>query len=300
METTTFALGSGRVVGVTEFGNPEAEQVVVLAHPAPGSSLFDPDPVATSGRIVRVIAVDRPGYGLSEPLPEGEPFTIAQAADDVAEVLRSRGVERFGAAGWSAGGRIALALAAMHPGLVDRVAIAGTPAPDGEVPWIPDDLRGGLEALATMAPADALMALTGQFDALVGAKPTGRDLVGFLIPPGADEAMLPAAEDRLVVMLDNAVRQSNAGMAADILSYTVLDQGFDLAEVQAKALLIYGAKDAIGGRHATWYQRALPDARVEMDPNAGHLVVVPHWDRMLSHLAPGSKPRGSKPHRCVY
>jgi hypothetical protein len=58
-----------------------------------------------------------------------------------------------------------------------------------------------------------------------------------------------------------------------------------------KTLLVYGAKDAIGSRHANWFQQALPDARVEMDPNAGHLVIVPRWDRMLSHLAPGSKPR---------
>jgi hypothetical protein len=33
-------------------------------------------------------------------------------------------------------------------------------------------------------------------------------------------------------------------------------------------------------------QRRLPDARLEMAPGAGHLVVIPRWVRLLSHLAP--------------
>lgn len=292
METAAFTLRSGRVVGVTEFGNPEAEQVVVLAHPAPGSSRFDPDPDATVGRIVRVIAVDRPGYGLSEPMPGGEPFTASSAASDIAEVLEARGVERVGAAGWSAGGRVALALAALRPDLVDRVAISGTPAPDAEIPWMEQGIRASIAELAGMTPGQALDALIGQFDTMVGARPSGRDLLPFLAHPGPDDEVLKGAEGRLRGMLDSASRQGNLGMAADTLSHTMLDQGFELGAVAAKTLLLYGTKDVIGSRHARWYLKALANARVEMDPNAGHLVVVPRWDRILSHLAPGSKPRG--------
>jgi pimeloyl-ACP methyl ester carboxylesterase len=94
-------------------------------------------------------------------------------------------------------------------------------------------------------------------------------------------------------MLRDALAQGTRGLAADILSYTARPWGFDLGAVSAKTLIVNGQADAIAGNaHATWYQRAIPDARVEMFPQRGHLVVVPAWDRVLSHLAPGTKLAG--------
>ena len=61
---------------------------------------------------------------------------MATAADDLAGVLDCLPVERVGVVGWSAGGRVALALAARRPDLVDRVVVLATPAPDEEVPRI--------------------------------------------------------------------------------------------------------------------------------------------------------------------
>ena len=52
---------------------------------------------------------------------------------------------------------------------------------------------------------------------------------------------------------------------------------------------MFGAADpAVGAAHARWWKDALPDARIEMAPGAGHLVLLPLWGRVLSHLAPGS------------
>ena len=82
------------------------------------------------------------------------------------------------------------------------------------------------------------------------------------------------------------------GLAADILSYTARPWGFDLSDVKAKALVIAGQADSVAGHaHAAWYQRGLPDARLEMVPGAGHLVVVPAWARVLSFLEPGALKR---------
>jgi pimeloyl-ACP methyl ester carboxylesterase len=52
-------------------------------------------------------------------------------------------------------------------------------------------------------------------------------------------------------------------------------------------LVINGQGDALASNaHAGWYRDALPDARVEMVPGVGHLVLVPQWERILSWVAP--------------
>ncbi|MDQ1583776.1 MAG: hypothetical protein QOF36_1830 [Microbacteriaceae bacterium] len=308
MANIQYELSSGRKLGITGMGNPKASRVIVFCHAAPGSSVFDPDPVTSASRDVHILAFDRPGYGSSDPLPPGRWPTIAQSADDIAEYLyharitaQNLGgdVPAVGAVGWSAGGRVALALAARHPGLVDRVAVLATPAPDDEVQWIDPQTAAVTAHLGTLTPDDAIEQLTGMLVSRMGATmpsrgddpeaPVSLELLG---ETEADAAALayPGARDRLAQMLRDAFRQGARGLAADILSYTVRDWGFDLDDVQAKTLLLYGDADAIAGHaHAAWYHGQLADSRIEMAPGAGHLLVIPLWGRVLAHLAPGAK-----------
>jgi pimeloyl-ACP methyl ester carboxylesterase len=305
MANLTYTLRSGRRVGITTLGDADADRIVVFCHAAPGSSVFDPDPDASATRDVHIVALDRPGYGSSDPWPHGTWPSITQAADDIAEYLRSvvlaersLGVERprtVGIAGWSAGGRVALAFAARHPELTDRVAIIATPAPNEAVPWIPPELQAESERLGTLPPAEAIQQLGAQLqpqaDAVLAAEPAG-ELAEAVGASAVDRAVLdgPGVRDRIGRMLRDAFRQGTVGAAADILSYTARPWGFDPHDVRAKTLIVGGQGDALAGNaHAAWYQRAVPDARMEMVPGAGHLVIVPAWRRVLSHLAPGAK-----------
>jgi pimeloyl-ACP methyl ester carboxylesterase len=279
-------------VGVRHLFAGSTGRTVVLCHSAPGSGAFDPDPDATLKRGVTLLAVDRPGYGASEAMPDGEWATVAQAADDLAEVLAKVVSGPVGVAGWSAGGRVAMALAARHPELVERLAVIATPAPNAEVPWIPDEIQQGLDALADL-PADVVhQAIGGQFEAMIPddfASDSAPGLVGASLAD-ADALALPGARERLAEMLRVSFAQGVTGLASDIAGYSLQPWGFDPADVAAKTLLVYGSADPVAAnRHAAWWQRALPDARVEMTPGAGHLLILQRWERVLSHLAPGSK-----------
>lgn len=296
-----MVLGSGRRVAVHRTtrraawlaaeGIPSGaeERTVVLCHSSPGAGNFDPDPVQTQTRNVTLLSVDRPGYGGSDPVAAGQWSTVASAADDLAAVLDSLQVERVGLAGWSAGGRVALALAARRPDRVDRVVVVGTPAPDDEVPWIAPEQREELERLRALTPEEVHAALGDRLGSLVPADPFSADALWLLAAGPTDEAALRAAgaRTRLGEMLDAAFVQGARGLAADIAGYSLHPWGFEPEAVQAKTLLLYGSRDPIAGpRHGRWWQSRLPDARLEIASGAGHLLVIPTWSRALSHLAP--------------
>jgi pimeloyl-ACP methyl ester carboxylesterase len=290
---SNFALRGGRTVAVHELATPDdrdgTSRTIVFFHAAPGAGNFDPDPAETAARNVRLIALDRAGYGGSEPVASGEWASVDRAVEDAAEVLRDRGIDRVSTVGWSAGGREALAMAARYPDLVERVAVIATPAPDEQVPWVPPEQRAGLEALRG-TPVDAVhAALVEQMGAMVPPDPSDPSAVGVVGGGPADEPALSrdGARQRVSAMLAEAFAQGAVGMAADVAGYALRPWGFEPGDVRQKALLIYGAQDRLAGaRHGRWWQERLPNARLEMVPDGGHLVVIPMWKRVLSFLAP--------------
>jgi pimeloyl-ACP methyl ester carboxylesterase len=284
-----FVLQSGRRTAVHGTTGGTEERVIVLCHSAPGAGTFDPDPVETRTRNVRLLSVDRPGYGGSSPIAAGEWATVASAADDLAAVLDSLPVERVGVAGWSAGGRIALALAARRPDLVDRVAVLATPAPDAAVPWIALGQRIALERLRGRTAQEAHAELEKRLGSVVPADPFSPEALWLLGAGTADEAALRAdgVPARLGEMLRAAFVQGARGLAADIAGYCLQPWGFEPEAVEAETLLLYGSRDPLADpRHGRWWQSRLPNARLEVVSGAGHLVVVPTWGRVLSHLVP--------------
>ncbi|TPG22419.1 alpha/beta fold hydrolase [Sphingomonas koreensis] len=98
-----------------------------------------------------VLLYDCRGHGASSRI--GAPFTGAQFADDLADLLDAVGWRDAVIAGASMGGCVAIAFAARHPdrtralGLVDTTAWYGSSAPEKWEERAQKALSGGLEAL---------------------------------------------------------------------------------------------------------------------------------------------------------
>jgi pimeloyl-ACP methyl ester carboxylesterase len=120
--TRILVLPGGRRIGCAEYGNSEGLPVLAL-HGTPGSRLmFALSDGAARDRGLRLIAPERPGYGLSD---YQHYQSLAQSAEDVAAVADSYGLDRFAIIGVSGGGPYAVAVAAAMPDRVSLLALVG-------------------------------------------------------------------------------------------------------------------------------------------------------------------------------
>lgn len=84
--------------------------------------------VPALSRKARVARLDLRGYGESPAMPADHPWRFDALVEDVVRVIAALGVPRVHLVGGKIGGTIALAVAARHPQLVDRLAVLGAPA----------------------------------------------------------------------------------------------------------------------------------------------------------------------------
>ena len=120
-----IALKDGRRIAYCEWGDRDG-MPIILCHGAPGSRVFAPDSDTTAQAGVRLITVDRPGYGRSDPKPGRQ---ILDWPADVEQLAAALGVDEFDVAGHSSGGPYALACASRFPERVKRVALVSCIAP---------------------------------------------------------------------------------------------------------------------------------------------------------------------------
>jgi pimeloyl-ACP methyl ester carboxylesterase len=118
VEDQTIGLAGGRTVGFADYGIPDA-RAVLWCHGGPGSRLEPACLRREAGEAgLRIIGIDRPGYGLSAPQPGR---TIAGWVPEALAVAGHLGIGQFAAVGTSTGGAFALALAALAPQRVPGV-----------------------------------------------------------------------------------------------------------------------------------------------------------------------------------
>jgi pimeloyl-ACP methyl ester carboxylesterase len=276
----------GRRVAYEQFGDPDGVPVL-FCHGWMASRLArHPDDELTASLGIRLVTFDRAGIGRSDPDPAK---SLLSAAGDLAAVADELALDRFALLGHSGGGPYALACAHASPDRVAAVAICSGFAPFDR----PDAYAGmtsrmrGYVRLLRAAPWLSAPLLRGV------PRGYGRDpdrafakQFGDLCP--ADEAALaePATRESVLASTVEALAGGHTGVAQESRLLFTRPWGFDPRQVRNHVELHYGSADTLVPLEMGRYlEQVIPDSRLTIHPDEGHMLHITHWAEILAALA---------------
>jgi 3-oxoadipate enol-lactonase len=201
----------------------------------------------------RVLLIDNRGVGESD-FPRG-PYTVEELAADAVAVLDAAGIARAHVLGVSLGGYIAQEIALSHPSRVDRLVLCSTsPAGPNQHPMP----AAGVEAFGRFPTMEREAGLRLMVENSLGARAVRER------PELVDEVY--AYRLACAPPLDAWRAQLDAALAFD--SYD------RLPEISVPVLVLHGTADTvIDSRNGELLAERIPDARLHLVPDRGHLLV---------------------------
>jgi len=281
----TLRLEDGRLLGYAVYGDPEGWPIFYF-HGFPGSRLEAQLADRVAARMgIRLIALDRPGFGLSDFKPRR---TIFEWPDDVVKIADALGINRFATIGVSGGGPYAAACALKIPQRLTAVAIVcglgPLDTPNGTDRMIRTNHL--IFFLGRRLPWLAKISLW-RIAYQVRRNPEGTLRRMIVALPDPDKAVLARPEVK-TAMKDNVVeafRGGSRGAACELLLYT-RPWGFLLEDIATRVNLWHGEQDVSVPPTMGQYQaRTIPNCRAIFYPGEGHFsLVINHMEEVLSGL----------------
>jgi pimeloyl-ACP methyl ester carboxylesterase len=275
-------LRDGRALAYAEWG-PADGRPVIHFHGVPDGRFSWGGGSACRDRGVRLIAVDRPGVGGSEPKPGRSVADWPADVEDLAERLE---LDRFAVSGWSAGGAYALACAHALQPRIDAVALVGGA---GRL-----DLPGFVEQMSTASAwrlaARVPSAMTLAYSGLARLALRSPGIVQKILFSGVskvDRAVIdrPDVGPRLVSAYVEATRPGGRGLTEDMQA-VLSPWGFDPTEIRLPVHVVHGWRDTVAPpAHAEYWVETLEAAHAVWVEDAGHFLIEDHVEEVLDMLA---------------
>lgn len=284
-DTRVMELPDGRELAWLEAGRPRGRPVFAF-HGTPGSRRqvsFDGKAVTAAG--VRMIAPDRPGYGLSSYHPRR---SLLDWPADVAALADHLKLDSFAVVGVSGGGPHAVACARMLPDRVTAVGIVSGVGPmaDHEFDVGMVGFNRGISFLAAQAPV-VLHPVFWFEEFSLRRWPEAVLRAATKRLPASDAALLER-DDVRTAFFDDAHRASatTAQAATQDFVLFVRDWGFRLQDVAVPCHLWHGDADRnvpIG--HGRFMAGRIPGAVLHECPGEGHFLYVDYLEEVMRTVA---------------
>lgn len=276
----------GRLTGYAEYGDPGGWPLFYF-HGMPGSRLEGQwlDSAAKAAG-ARVIALDRPGYGLSDDQANRR---IADYPADVSHCADSLGIERFAVAGVSGGGPYAVACAAKLPQRVRAAAIISGVGPM-DVPGLTEGFGKQNKLLFSLARKSPWLVrpILGSMSLMARRAPglLKRQLMAALPPPDREVLSDPATFKILQADAREAFRHGSSGAAKEAWLYT-RPWAIDLGSIAVPVVVWQGEQDLnVPPAMGRYLASAIPGAQGVFVAEAGHFGGLKHMDEIIEFLRP--------------
>ena len=282
-----LTLSDGRRLGYAEWGTPDGAPVLGF-HGTSLSRLAHLGEDAPRTADIRLILVDRPGYGLSDLHPGR---TLLDWPRDIAELADGLGIDRFGVFGMSGGGPHAASCAYALPDRVSALGLVSSPAPVWDRPELrfsaPPHRRPMIE-LARHEPdviaRQLLEDCRAELERMAAGSRNGSKTAG----PAADQEILadPDVRERFDAAARETIARGPDGYARDLVLLYVTPWGFQPEEIAVPTQIWHGDEDeAVSPRIAQFFAETIPGSRLHMLEGAGHLLLWSHPEQILRSLA---------------
>jgi pimeloyl-ACP methyl ester carboxylesterase len=267
--TQTTTADDGRVIMFAEYGPPDGLPVLSF-HGTPQCRLAVARTVGVATDLgIRLIRYDRPGCGGSDRMAGR---TVADCADDARTVLDAVGVESAAVHGGSGGTPPAMALAAIYPERVSRLALQAPIAPR---------TRLGHEVWSQGQDPEVLDYMAQCLEGEDGAAAVIRAEVAALVDPNNPDTDQYA----------EAVRQGPWGAVDDELAQ-LGEWGFEPDVISALTAIFYDPEETVlPVQHPLWLGEHIRNSILVIAPTLGHGGrdddPTPDLTRMYGWLASG-------------
>lgn len=219
---------------------------------------------------VRVIGVDRPGYGCSDPSPRRR---FADWPRDVASLADALGLAQFAIIGVSGGGPYALASAAHLGPRVSAVSLVcglGPLCAGGSSIGMPPQRRFAWRLLRLMPWL--IPFVSGAIGRRLARDPEGifRHLLAHVPEPDRETLAKPENRALLQASFTEAVRTGSTGITSDALLY-LSEWDFDPHAIRVPVTLWHGELDeTVPASMSRELAKTLPQAKLKLLPAEGH------------------------------
>lgn len=270
----TLILPDGRTLGYAEYGQPDGFPVMYF-HGGNGSRLEAQWFIAAANQLnIRLIAPERPGFGLSDFQLNR---TMLDWVNDVKMLADALGIEQFSVFGLSGGAPFVAACAyAMPERLRSATIVSGTAPPDAKNRfkgmWFP--VRT-IFFTARRAPR-VLRFLLNQMGSFYADEAQMRKRM-LQAMPAPDKALIEQRPEVLTIFAQDAREAHRNGIEGDAYEWQlyVNDWGFDVADITMRVGLWFGEYDTqVPPAMGEYYASTLPDNVYHNVPDGGHFSTI--------------------------